>query len=201
MRGRVVRAADASIAAARRTKVCTPGKCLNFVMRWLDARPAGLPDANHALQAARDLHRDPSPPPGVPVYIKGSKHGHVALSLGGGRIRSTDWPAPGVCGDVKIQTLCRAWGRTYAGWSSDYAGQPIPGVGEANPPFPGTVHRGMKGPGVKRVQQRLRQHGFTISTDASFGPATEKVVRLFQQKKGLEVDGRVGPRTWAALWR
>lgn len=181
--------------------MCRPKKCLKFVMTWLDAQPAGLPDANHALQAARDLHHDPRPPAGVPVYIRGSRFGHVALSTGGGKIYSTDWPAPGVCSEVQIKTLCRTWGRTYAGWSTDYAGQPIPGIGDPNPPFPGTTTQGMRGARVKQVQRRLRQHGFTITIDASFGPSTEKVVKLFQAKKGLEADGRVGPRTWAALWR
>lgn len=196
-----MRTPDASVAAARRTKVCRPKKCLKFVMTWLDAEPAGLPDANHALQAAKDLRHDEHPPAGAPVYIKGSHFGHIALSTGGGRIYSTDWPSRGVCSEVKIKTLCRTWGRTYAGWSTDYAGQPIPGLGDTVPPFRGTVFKGMDGPLVKMVQRRLREHGFTIKIDASFGPVTEGVVRAFQKKKGLAVDGRVGPKTWAALWR
>jgi Putative peptidoglycan binding domain len=170
-------------------------------MTWLDAEPAALPDANHALQAAKDLRHDEHPPAGAPVYIKGSHFGHIALSTGGGRIYSTDWPSRGLCSEVKIKTLCRTWGRTYAGWSTDYAGQPIPGLGDTIPPFVGTVFKGMDGPRVKAVQRRLREHGFTIKIDSRFGPVTEQVVKAFQKKKGLEIDGRVGPKTWAALWR
>ena len=198
---RAVRTPAESVSAARGTRRCRPKKCLNFVMRWLAARPAGLPDANAALQAARNLRHDPHPPPGVPVYIKGSRFGHVALSTGNGKIWSTDWPAPGLCSEVAITTLCRTWGRTYAGWSTDYAGQAIPGIGPAHPPFPGTVLRGSKGAVVTQVQRRLRAHGFTVSIDGRFGPQTDRALRAFQGKRGLEVDGRAGPRTWAALWR
>lgn len=196
-----VRTPEQSVRAARATRRCRPKKCLNFVMGWLDATPAGLPDANAALQAARNLRHDAHPPPGVPVYIKGSRFGHVALSTGNGKIWSTDWPAPGLCSEVSISTLCRTWGRTYAGWSTDYAGQPIPGIGPAHPRFPGTVVRGSSGGVVKQVQRRLRAHGFTLAVDGRFGPETDRVLRAFQRKRGLEVDGRAGPRTWAALWR
>src|SRR5690606_7229201 len=34
--------------------------------------------------------------------------------------------------------------------------------------------------------------------DGVFGKGTEKAVRAFQKKRGLTVDGIVGPRTWVA---
>lgn len=36
--------------------------------------------------------------------------------------------------------------------------------------------------------------------DGAFGQETERVVRAFQKEKGLKVDGKIGPRTWAAAW-
>lgn len=61
---------------------------------------------------------------------------------------------------------------------------------------------GDRGDHVRRLQERLLAHGNTpagFTADGDFGPMTEKVVRGFQQAKHLEVDGKVGPNTWAAL--
>lgn len=57
-----------------------------------------------------------------------------------------------------------------------------------------TIKRGCKGDEVITLQQALH-----ITADGDFGPATEKAVKLFQQTNGLEADGVVGPKTWAAL--
>ena len=61
------------------------------------------------------------------------------------------------------------------------------------------LKRSAKGPDVRRLQERLNAHGARLRVDGDFGPATEQAVRAFQQGRGLDVDGKVGPRTWAAL--
>jgi peptidoglycan hydrolase-like protein with peptidoglycan-binding domain len=38
-----------------------------------------------------------------------------------------------------------------------------------------------------------------IDHDGIFGPNTEALVRDFQEKSGLDVDGIVGPQTWRGL--
>lgn len=53
---------------------------------------------------------------------------------------------------------------------------------------------------VRTVQSRLVEHGHDTGIDGLFGPKTERTVRAFQEAQGLEVDGLVGPATWAALW-
>ena len=53
---------------------------------------------------------------------------------------------------------------------------------------------------VRHVQRRLRRlHYSTGPIDGLFGPLTERAVKRFQERHGLEVDGIVGPRSLAAL--
>jgi hypothetical protein len=202
-----------SVARARRHTSGFSGQCLHFVWRCLDGQHKyGLPDANAAFRASKHLHTTGTPPAGVPVYFLGSKHGHVALSVGGGRIRSTDWPSSGRISEVRISELAKAWGRRYAGWAGDMAGHKIPGIGTASSasaltarprrPYPGhSTTPGDKGATVKVIQDRLNALGARIAEDGRFGPATEAAVKRFQRAERLEVDGHVGPKTWAALFR
>src|ERR671914_303270 len=54
---------------------------------------------------------------------------------------------------------------------------------------------GSQGELVTHVQQALQ-----ISADGIFGPQTDGAVRQYQSRNGLEVDGIVGPATWASLF-
>ena len=59
---------------------------------------------------------------------------------------------------------------------------------------------GSKGDDVAFVQSRLADQGVDPGPiDGDFGPLTEAAVRSFQQMRGLDVDGVVGPQTLAAL--
>ena len=59
--------------------------------------------------------------------------------------------------------------------------------------------------GLARWQQRMIDRGWNElrsagGADGRFGAVTEKVVGQFQKSKGLEVDYKIGPSTWAAAW-
>lgn len=62
-----------------------------------------------------------------------------------------------------------------------------------------TVKRGDKGTPVRWVQDKLNKAGAKLSVDGSFGPATGKAVKAFQNAKCPPDDERVGPATRAAL--
>lgn len=58
----------------------------------------------------------------------------------------------------------------------------------------------MSGKDVKELQKLLDKRGFPCGeVDGIFGPATDEAVRAFQSANSLNVDGKVGPKTWAAL--
>ena len=61
---------------------------------------------------------------------------------------------------------------------------------------------GAIGNNVIKLQILLNGHlnpGIRIKNDGHFGNQTQKAVKAFQKKKGLEVDEMVGPETWSAL--
>jgi hypothetical protein len=69
------------------------------------------------------------------------------------------------------------------------AGEPTLAAGRANDPE-----------WVAHLQRMLIEQGHDPGpVDGAFGPRTDAAVRAFQAERGLEADGIVGPRTWAAL--
>lgn len=83
-------------------------------------------------------------------------------------------------------------------------------IGVADRPFPGFAieRNSLKRNHVKWIQARLNfafgnKHeatgGFPLLLDGEFGPVTERVVKAFQRKKGLQGLGMVGPKTWKLL--
>ena len=82
---------------------------------------------------------------------------------------------------------------------------PAPGtLGAANcatsRPF---LSSGDSAPCVAFLQRRLNAKGAGhLTVDAVFGPATTRAVKSFQRACGFrnhEIDGLVGPKTWAGL--
>lgn len=64
------------------------------------------------------------------------------------------------------------------------------------------LENGSKGDSVKALQILLKGYGYDLGiygVDGDFGSDTEKAVREFQAEHDLEIDGVVGPMTWAKL--
>ena len=62
------------------------------------------------------------------------------------------------------------------------------------------IKYGMKGDEVSNLQTSLKNAGYDVDVDGSFGPQTLAAVKQYQQANGLDVDGMVGPQTSAALF-
>lgn len=77
---------------------------------------------------------------------------------------------------------------------------PDAGTYEAAKAEVGVLRRGSHGAAVGRLQAMLRERGyFPGAVDDQFGAMTEEAVMAFQRDHGLEVDGRAGPLTMAAM--
>ena len=70
------------------------------------------------------------------------------------------------------------------------------------PPYPGHVVRcdSTDTDSVERIQTALAASGYAIAVDGDFGSDTQAAIEAFQEAQGLDVDGEVGPHTWAALF-
>lgn len=96
-------------------------RCLSFVRQALGAPGIGYGAIDAWNNAKYKMHS--TPPPGTPVFWAGGRYGHAALSTGGGRIISTDWPGAGTVSETTISALTSAWGKRYMGWTRDINGK------------------------------------------------------------------------------
>jgi len=87
-------------------------------------------------------------------------------------------------GDSKFYDLSSPWDLTGFGFP---AGPPTTAVTDKS-----LLKIGSTGEDVRLVQER-------IMVDGIYGSLTEEAVRRYQLEKGLSVDGKVGPETWASL--
>lgn len=199
--------ASATISRANHFTTYARGQCLRFVS---DCATGGkmlgvyAPSAAYAWAHAAHHHTTGTPPAGSFVFFSTTRHryGHVAISLGGGKIRH-DWGGRAVTTTIGWVT---AKGYKYLGWTTDLLGKEQPGIGHATTPARATaarptLRRGAVGGAVKTMQSRLNHHGARLGVDGKFGPGTQAALRHFQSVKHLKVDGVCGPTTWAALLR
>ncbi|MEX0427681.1 hypothetical protein AB3X52_08625 [Nocardioides sp. DS6] len=122
-----------TVAAAMSSTVNVPGQCLAW-SREQAGIPSKYADATSAWDHATGRHPDSADPPrGAAVYWTGgsSGHGHIAISLGDGQVRSSDAGGTGQVATVSIRHLSLEWNLQYAGWANSINGYTIPGVAAA----------------------------------------------------------------------
>lgn len=113
---------------------------------------------------------------------------HVGVVRSVAPLRIVNCTTPG----IRTDTALRNW--TYKGWLT---------LLDDTPSLP-LLRRGDKGESVRRAQQLLMAAGYALpryGADGNFGAETRTAVRLFQKDHRLQVDGVIGPATWAELMR
>lgn len=80
---------------------------------------------------------------------------------------------------------------------------PTPTPTPAAPPFPGRLLKFPPltvGADVEQWQTRMVELGFPLVVDGKYGPKSKEACQQLQTQRGLQVDGIVGPITWAATF-
>jgi len=137
---------------ARASRTNTKGMCQKWTREIFGAPSVGDVDGDRDADAVDGWksepnarrHSDRNPPEGTPVaFIGGSRgFGHRAVSLGGGKIRTIDMKDgrynAGTVSTESIESIERALGVRYVGWSETISGITIP-----KPPTPPKTSRGV----------------------------------------------------------
>lgn len=96
------------------------GMCDHQVATYYGYSSSGYATAIAHWNAIKDKHPgDTNAPAGSLVFWSGgsSGAGHVALSLGGGKIVSSDYPRAGITSQTTIDAISNGWGEHYMGWA------------------------------------------------------------------------------------
>ena len=140
------------------------------------------PLTDKAKQAFRDLR----------AHLRRKKNtanvwGHTQMSGA-----STRCPGPYIMGSLRDGSLLS--GKASAARPAGPAKKKDSGPQYTRVDYGDTLKLYTQGEPVKDVQRALGVH-----PDGFYGPNTKNAVQVFQRKRGLAVDGVVGPETWAAL--
>ena len=127
-------------------------------------------------------------------YAAKNKMYHVGIYMGDGSVVHAKGRDDGVVLEAIFETNWNRYGRLNVFAEEENTVLYTRALKNKGRPY-------MRGDDVRAVQTALTEQGYTPgSIDASYGPKTEKAVKAFQEDKALEVDGIVGPITWAALF-
>jgi len=103
-----------------------PGRYKSALAGWEAAKKEGR------------AYQGKTPPPGAMVYWGGGEYGHAAVSIGGGKIVSTDIKRKGKADIVTIDYLTKQWSKPYLGWADPDKGTKL--NASASPIDPGSVN-------------------------------------------------------------
>jgi hypothetical protein len=143
----------------------------------------------------------------VLLYHISGTNGHTAMYAGNGKIvhaRGQSYGSP-ASGDQGTEIAVTPYSRSKWQYVLRYTGGATSTMPSESRTNRQTVSYGSVGSDVRVLQEKLNkkgyrgQNGLPLEVDGEFGTNTLFAVRAFQLAKGLEVDGVVGPKTWAKL--
>ena len=173
------------------------GKCLWHVQDAFGS-PHMYPNAITQWHQAKHKHPgDRTPQVGAPVCYRGGQHGHIAIYVGDGKVRSTDAGGRGRMATVPLNWFAGAWGYEYLGWIGDIGGRNIDFDTDIK------VYYSKLKPGVddsasvKQLRYRLIKRGFLKVSDPlsvhrpgnKYTNAVKAAVKKWQKKKGHKQTG------------
>ena len=165
----------------------------------------GCPDkgANSMFSYAKSKGMDWGSISTLPEIVGLAQHkdGHVGYYVGNGY--AVEWRGFNY-GCVKTKVAGRGWKYWYKLPFIDYndGGTQVTPPSVDVPLGSRLLKRGDKGGDVKAMQELLLQLGYALpkhGADGEFGSETEKAVLAFQKDSELELDGKYGDKTHAAL--
>lgn len=129
--------------------------------------------------------------PGLLVFYDG----HVGVYIGSGEVIEARGRKYGVIKTKLTDRPWKSWGHcpyiTYEAPTQKTVSIEMP-----------VLKKGAKGETVRTMQWLLIRNGYDMEgygADGSFGGATERTLKKFQEANGLEADGSCGRKTWNKL--
>ena len=151
-------------------------------------------------QPQPDVETPDDPPEPAVGPSRARRFGRTALTAGAGALLGAAvmllalWPK---AFDAKKQALVV---RPQAAYTCAYTQRAGLWYAGNSPTTTAFLEVDMWGPVVAELQCLLQHAGFSPgAVDGNFGPLTETAVLDAQKAHHLDIDGRVGPQTWAAL--
>lgn len=163
------------------------GMCLNHTWLATDIPPAGCADANACVDYVRkhgELRDSRKAPRGAWVLYRSSTYGHAALSLGDGKIASTDVNGPATTGKVPLDYPMTHWGHSYAGWT-DWYGVRFP-VAEGGDDVPLTDDE------IERIAKRVWNFAIAEGPDSKQEQAAKAYLRETWRRAGRAAEQEQG---------